>query len=61
MGETLMRTAHTVGQLDKSVNAIVKKVTIDNEGNNALKEANRITTYNDKGHKSQRTFIAKNI
>lgn len=50
MGETLMRTAHTVGQLDKSVNAIVKKVTIDNHGNNALKEANRITTYYNKGH-----------
>lgn len=64
MAETLMKTAHTVGELDKSVNEINKNNSIDKRNNNqsdAFIEENRSITYYDKSRSSKKILITKNI
>lgn len=46
MAETLMKTAHTVGELDKSVNGVITKKTGRNRyiTNEVTKAVSRIST-----------------
>lgn len=45
MAEALMKTAHTVGDLDKSVNALTgRKTDMDIETNKLTKAVSRIST-----------------
>ena len=59
MAQALMKTAHTVGDLDKSVNALIaRKTDIDGKANKLTKAVSTIsaTTHYNQGQFSQRTI-----